>query len=413
MFKNFFITVMLLVVLPIVLQGQTLLLQESFEGTDNYDANAFDDGMNDYFLVISNASYKLTEGSPPYTYNYWPEAMSNIDGTYYFAVEDTDEGLEPGENPLGDGANAYCVLASQNVSSYSQVRVTIAVASPLSSGGVEYDEIPIEGLEVQYAFDSNIPPTGYLNVDQGSFTMVGAFRGQEPNTDDYRHDSNLDGLGEGTLITSAFQDFSYTFDTNGATNVSIRVMINSDGSEEIAFDNIRIYGVGATNATPTISDVGDQNTLEGTPVSNIPVTIHDDDSDNMSLIGSSSNQTLLPNANITFGGSGDNRTVTLTPVSNQSGTATITLTVDDGQGKATAVDTFELVVVLDTPVNVVTDITGTFLVVDWDIVGGAVGYDVYSSDDPYGTFTFVGSVATNQYITQASSERFFYYIIAK
>ncbi|NOR44000.1 MAG: tandem-95 repeat protein, partial [Candidatus Delongbacteria bacterium] len=343
MFKRMIQLMLLLVILPIMLQGQTLLLQESFEVDEsNYDANSFDDGMNDYFLVISNASYKLTEGSPPYTYNYWPEPMNNIDGINYFAVEDTDEGLEPGENPLGDGANVYCVLASQNISSYTQVRVDIAVASPYSSGGVEYSEIPIEGLEVQYAFDANTPPTGDLNVDQGSFTMVGAFRGQEPNTDDYRHDANLDGLGEGTLITSTFQDFSYTFDTNGATIVSIRIMLNLDGSEEIAFDNVRIYGVGATNTTPTISNVTDKSTNEDTPTSAIAVTIDDMDGDPMILTGTSSNQTLLPDGNISFGGSGDNRTVTLTPAANQHGTATITLTVDDT--KDTAQDTFVLTV---------------------------------------------------------------------
>ena len=59
-----------------------------------------------------------------------------------------------------------------------------------------------------------------------------------------------------------------------------------------------------------------------------------------------SNTTLVPNANIVFGGSGANRTVTVTPAANQSGTATITVTVSDGA--LTASDTFVLTV---TPVN--------------------------------------------------------------
>jgi hypothetical protein len=40
---------------------------------------------------------------------------------------------------------------------------------------------------------------------------------------------------------------------------------------------------------------------------------------------------LVPNANIVFGGSGANRTVTVTPAAGQSGIATITVTVSDGQ----------------------------------------------------------------------------------
>jgi len=44
----------------------------------------------------------------------------------------------------------------------------------------------------------------------------------------------------------------------------------------------------------------------------------------------SANPTLVPNANITFGGGGLNRTVTVMPAAGQTGTALITLTVDNG-----------------------------------------------------------------------------------
>ena len=51
---------------------------------------------------------------------------------------------------------------------------------------------------------------------------------------------------------------------------------------------------------------------------------------NLQLSGTSSNPTLVPNGNIVFGGSGTDRTVTVTPATGQSGTATITVTVNDG-----------------------------------------------------------------------------------
>jgi hypothetical protein len=53
---------------------------------------------------------------------------------------------------------------------------------------------------------------------------------------------------------------------------------------------------------------------------------------------------LVPDANIVLGGSGASRTVTVTPASNQSGSATITLTVSDGTASST--DTFVLTVVM-------------------------------------------------------------------
>jgi len=51
----------------------------------------------------------------------------------------------------------------------------------------------------------------------------------------------------------------------------------------------------------------------------------------------------VPNANIALGGSGANRNITLTPVAGQTGSATITVTVQD-QGGKTASDTFLLTV---------------------------------------------------------------------
>ena len=51
----------------------------------------------------------------------------------------------------------------------------------------------------------------------------------------------------------------------------------------------------------------------------------------LTLSGTSSNATLVPNANITFGGgTGANRNVVITPVAGESGTTTITVAVSDG-----------------------------------------------------------------------------------
>jgi ABC-type antimicrobial peptide transport system permease subunit len=59
---------------------------------------------------------------------------------------------------------------------------------------------------------------------------------------------------------------------------------------------------------------------------------------NLTVTASSSNTALVPNANVVLGGSGASRTVTVTPLANQSGTTTVTVTVNDGA--ATASDTF-------------------------------------------------------------------------
>jgi formylglycine-generating enzyme required for sulfatase activity len=98
------------------------------------------------------------------------------------------------------------------------------------------------------------------------------------------------------------------------------------------------------NSAPTISDIAAQTITEGGNTGALAFTIGDDQTaaDSLTLSGSSSNTTLVPNANIVFGGSGANRTVTVTPASSQTGTATITVTVSDGS--LTSSDTFVLTV---------------------------------------------------------------------
>ena len=98
------------------------------------------------------------------------------------------------------------------------------------------------------------------------------------------------------------------------------------------------------NDVPTISDVANQQSNEDTATGELAVTLGDEETAvaDLTLSASSSDQGLVPDANIVLGGSGASRTVTVTPASNQSGSATITLTVSDGTASST--DTFVLTV---------------------------------------------------------------------
>ncbi|MEK7685116.1 MAG: putative Ig domain-containing protein, partial [Verrucomicrobiota bacterium] len=100
----------------------------------------------------------------------------------------------------------------------------------------------------------------------------------------------------------------------------------------------------AGNSEPVISSIPDQSTRQDTPTAATPFIIDDSETapENLTLTGASSNQILLPNTNIVFGGSTSNRTVTLTPAGSQSGTATVTITVSDGTNSVS--DIFNLTV---------------------------------------------------------------------
>jgi hypothetical protein len=94
----------------------------------------------------------------------------------------------------------------------------------------------------------------------------------------------------------------------GTTTITITV---TDGNGQTDSDTFTV----TVNDQPTVSNIANQSTAEDTATGAIAFTVGDGETaaGSLTLSGSSSNTTLVPNANITFGGSGANRTVTLTP----------------------------------------------------------------------------------------------------
>ena len=103
----------------------------------------------------------------------------------------------------------------------------------------------------------------------------------------------------------------------------------------------------------------------------------------LTLTGASSNPTLVPGANIVFGGSGAARTVTVTPAANQSGTATITATVNDGTVNAS--DTFVLTVTVTNTAPTIADIADRST--NEDTSTGAIAFTMGDAETAVGSLT--------------------------
>ncbi|NJK60117.1 MAG: hypothetical protein HC918_07595, partial [Oscillatoriales cyanobacterium SM2_1_8] len=118
------------------------------------------------------------------------------------------------------------------------------------------------------------------------------------------------------------------------------------------------FGLVAPNTAPTISDIGNSTINEdgNTGALNFLVNDGETPAGSLTVTATSNNPTLVPNnpGNLGLGGSGSSRNLTVIPSANQSGTATITVTVSDGDLSAT--DTFLLTV------NAVNDAPGFTLV---------------------------------------------------
>jgi len=121
----------------------------------------------------------------------------------------------------------------------------------------------------------------------------------------------------------------------GRATITIKV---SDGLS-FSTDSFTLW-VNEINDSPKISDIGYQSIDEDTQSPNIPFQISDMETpaDQLLVSATSSNATLIPNANIQIIGTGQARTVLITPAKDMYGIATITIEVSDGI--AVASDTF-------------------------------------------------------------------------
>jgi len=175
---------------------------------------------------------------------------------------------------------------------------------------------------------------------------------------------------------------------------SNRILVDLGTNPAIATDGlgfVRVITSTTANTVPTISNIADRTVNQGTSTGAITFTLGDAETavGNLTVIGSSSNITIVPNANIVFGGSGANRTVTITPAAGQVGNATITVTVSDGT--LTATDTFVLTVNNVTANTAPTISNIADRTVTTGVSTGAIAFTVADAETPVGNLTATAS----------------------
>ena len=159
--------------------------------------------------------------------------------------------------------------------------------------------------------------TNAIAGDSATFAVVAVGK-PLPSYQWQRNNTNLDG----------FTAASFSLTTSVADNGAIFscVISNSVGSVTST------PAILSVNDAPIITGITNQNIYRNTATLPLAFTVSDLLTPPTTLVvtGSSSNPTLVPNANIVLGGSGSNRTVTVTPATNQTGYVTLNLTVSDG-----------------------------------------------------------------------------------
>ncbi|KPA16408.1 hypothetical protein MHK_003370, partial [Candidatus Magnetomorum sp. HK-1] len=143
-------------------------------------------------------------------------------------------------------------------------------------------------------------------------------------------------------------------DQNGTVQITLQV---SDGTLN-AQKSFELY-IEPVDDAPRLSEIANQETYEYVTTIPISFTVTDAEtpSEDLVLMGTSSDTLIVTNEKITFGGEGENRTVIISPEENQFGTTDITVAVSDGNN--TVVKTFSLTV---NPQR------------DWDVIDSIISY---------------------------------------
>ncbi len=380
--------------------------------TDLKNANLF----NNTFLVRGNADDHVTNSAtlwenyfstapniktpPAYVANQVALNSSSDNLVYSF---DYGNSIFIGLDVPGDvGGAGGSQLLTQAQLDFLDARLTYAEGAGLTHAFIFFHgpEYPVTSIHSTCATrsEANCTPPDLITIINNHPIVSATFHGHEQILA-WTHMDATRVAG----LTRSYEEF-FTSPAGGSTyNEYVypdRVdyvypdMLSSDfGFATISVNGLsftyNIYKVGTTqpvwshtfskvNTPPTISDITDKTTNEDTATAVIPFTVGDAElaPDYLVVSASSSNPSLVPDGNISLGGSGANRTISILPAANQSGSATITVSVYDGN--VTTNDTFLLTV---NPVNDVPVADAQLVSMAWNtsLDIGLTGSDVEGS----------------------------------
>ncbi len=144
------------------------------------------------------------------------------------------------------GQDGDRLMAVENLSALSGVPEAVITFNEFDVKGVSDITLSIKaGAVNSYRYDLVSADRDFLilevRMDGGPWTVRGAFRAQGSNSK-LRVDTDLNGSGDGTVLTPALQPFQFQVPVQGE-RMQLRVRARSTaGGEEIAFDDVKVEG---------------------------------------------------------------------------------------------------------------------------------------------------------------------------
>jgi hypothetical protein len=319
----------------ITADGLGTITARAENGTNEGKEKAFDQNAGTKWLDFSSTSWIQYASTKTYRVTSYALTSANDEPARDpkdWALLGSNDGVNwtTLDTRTGETFSARFQTKTYTVSSnaaYSSFRLRID-ASLYDVGIIQLAELAITGTEQSFGAPVVAPGTAPAAIVGTVANLTGTATdadGQpQPLSSTW---SKISGPGTVTFGNAAAPATTATFSAAGTYTLRLSA---TDGSATV-FQDLAVTAA-SPNTAPTISTVADQTIPANGTTGALGFTPGDAETAAASLTvnATSSNTTLVPNTNITFGGSGANRTVTVVPAPNQTGNATITLTVSDG-----------------------------------------------------------------------------------
>ncbi|MDA3839255.1 MAG: hypothetical protein PF574_09780 [Candidatus Delongbacteria bacterium] len=302
-------------------------------------------------LTLTNSGGFDYDYTATFEYLTWPNMKTKADITV--ESNDFESGLVYMNNP-GD----WSVIAGQ---------------ASVTTQGVSYLETPV--------FDGTVCTELYLNFDQNSVFKTGSYFNVEYSDN---AGSSWTQIYNGTTSTSVSQDIAIPTVSSTMTIRFIGNLTKDQGSTASwQIDNVLVYGPEAISLNWLYLDNGSTTSDTVATVGSDVIEVKYDCTDPSMMLG-------------------------------DEYTAVIHITAPFSDPVDVPVSLFIMYDPIPPPLVVipVIRIEGSNVVLEWEIGADGTFYDIYSSYDPYGTFTYLTSTAINEFI-EPLEEMKYYYIITK
>jgi hypothetical protein len=208
--------------------AQTQIYQQSFEDGTGYSTSIaeFTDTFDDFFIRTDTMSTGVIADD---------YEVDGFDGDFIFAAQDID----------GEGAElpVRLVINDIDISGFENLSFSGLFAEDDDGSNQDWDEPDF--VHIKYRIDSDSDDD---LVNLLWFENDGSQFNSAP-----LEDTDFDGTGDGTALTSTFAEFTKAIAGTGSTLDIVVIFSLNSGDEDIAIDNFRVSGTEVAAGEPEIT----------------------------------------------------------------------------------------------------------------------------------------------------------------